>query len=189
MVAAAKMTASVPLRYNLRGNLRRNLLRNDEWLGENSMEVNDKSPDFSTTDENGKEVALKDFRGKTVVLYFYPKADTPGCTKEACEFRDTYSAIKRTGAVLLGISKDTAASQKKFQEKFSLPFPLLADAEKKIANLFGVVKEKNMYGKKVMGIARTTFVIGPDGKIKHIFKNVKPEGHAEEVLAYLKGAA
>jgi thioredoxin-dependent peroxiredoxin len=153
------------------------------------MEVNDKSPDFSTTDENGKEVALKDLRGKTVVLYFYPKADTPGCTKEACEFRDTYSAIKKTGAVLLGISKDTAASQKKFQEKFSLPFPLLADAEKKIANLFGVVKEKNMYGKKVMGIARTTFVIGPDGKIKHIFKNVKPEGHAEEVLAYLKGAA
>jgi peroxiredoxin Q/BCP len=90
--------------------------------------------------------------------------------------------------VLLGISKDTAASQKKFQEKFSLPFPLLADPEKKIANLFGVVKEKNMYGKKVQGIVRTTFVIGPDGKIKHIFNNVKPEGHAEEVLAYLKGS-
>jgi peroxiredoxin Q/BCP len=143
------------------------------------MEVNDKSPDFSTTDENGKEVASKDFRGKTVVLYFYPKADTPGCTKEACGFRDSYAAIKRTGVVLLGISKDTAASQKKFQEKFSLPFPLLADAD----------KDKNMYGKKVQGIARTTFVIGPDGKIKHIFNNVKPEGHAEEVLAYLKSAA
>ncbi|MBZ5665517.1 MAG: thioredoxin-dependent thiol peroxidase [Acidobacteriia bacterium] len=152
------------------------------------MQVNDKSPDFSTTDENGKEVALKDFRGKTVVLYFYPKADTPGCTKEACGFRDSYAAIKKTGVVLLGISKDTAASQKKFQEKFSLPFPLLADPEKKIANLFGVVKEKNMYGKKVKGIARTTFVIGPDGKIKHIFNNVKAEGHAEEVLAYLKSA-
>jgi thioredoxin-dependent peroxiredoxin len=149
------------------------------------MEINDKAPDFRTTDENGKEVALKDFRGKTVVLYFYPKADTPGCTKEACEFRDTYKKIEKTGAVLVGISKDTAASQKKFQDKFSLPFMLLADADKKIANQFGVVKEKNMYGKKVMGIARTTFVIGPDGKIKHIFNNVKPEGHAEQVLEYL----
>ena len=153
------------------------------------MEVNDKAPDFSTTDENGKEVALKDFRGQTVVLYFYPKADTPGCTKEACGFRDRYAAIRKTGVVLLGISKDTAASQKKFQEKFALPFPLLADPEKNIASLFGVVKEKNMYGKKVKGIARTTFVIGPDGKIKHIFNNVKAEGHAEEVLAYLKNAA
>jgi peroxiredoxin Q/BCP len=150
------------------------------------MEVNDKAPDFSTTDENGKEVALKDFRGKTVVLYFYPKADTPGCTKEACGFRDTYKQIQKTGVVLLGISKDTAASQKKFKDKFHLPFPLLADAEKKIANLFGVVKEKNMYGKKVIGIARTTFVIGPDGKIQHVFNNVKAEGHAEEVLEYLR---
>ena len=150
------------------------------------MEVNDKAPDFNTTDENGKEVALKDFRGKTVVLYFYPKADTPGCTKEACEFRDTYKKIEKTGAVLVGISADTANAQKKFQDKFSLPFMLLADAEKKIANLFGVVKEKNMYGKKVMGIARTTFVIGPDGKIQHVFNNVKAEGHAEQVLEYLK---
>ena len=176
-IVAAKVTANIRLRYN------------DDERKENSMEVNDKSPDFSTTDENGKEVALKDFRGKTVVLYFYPKADTPGCTKEACGFRDSYAAIKKTGVVLLGISRDTAASQKKFQDKFSLPFPLLADAEKKIANLFGVVKEKNMYGKKVKGIARTTFVIGPDGKIQHIFNNVKAEGHAEEVLAYLKSAA
>jgi peroxiredoxin Q/BCP len=151
------------------------------------MEINDKSPDFNTTDESGKEVALKDFRGQTVVLYFYPKADTPGCTKEACGFRDAYKEIEKTGVVLLGISADTASAQKKFQAKFSLPFPLLADAEKKIANLFGVLKEKNMYGEKVKGIARTTFVIGPDGKIQHIFHNVKPEGHAEEVLAYLKG--
>jgi peroxiredoxin Q/BCP len=150
------------------------------------MEVNDKAPDFNTTDENGKEVALKDFRGKTVVLYFYPKADTPGCTKEACEFRDTYKKIEKTGAVLVGISADTANAQKKFQDKFSLPFMLLADAEKKIANLFGVVKEKNIYGKKVMGIARTTFAIGPDGKIQHVFNNVKAEGHAEQVLEYLK---
>src|SRR3977135_1954263 len=180
-IEAAKVTANIRLRYNLRCN--------GERRGENSMEGNDKSPDFNTTDENGKEVASKDFRGKTVVLYFYPKADTPGCTKEACGFRDSYSAIKKTGVVLLGISADTAASQKKFQDKFSLPFPLLADPEKKIANQFGVVKEKNMYGKKVKGIARTTFVIGPDGKIKHIFNNVKAEGHAEEVLDYLKRAA
>jgi len=152
------------------------------------MKINDKAPQFRTTDENGKEVALKDFLGKTVILYFYPKADTPGCTKEACGFRDTYKKIQKTGAILAGISADTATSQKKFQDKFSLPFMLLADPDKKIAEVFGVVKEKNMYGRKVMGIARTTFVIGPDGKIKHIFHNVKPEGHAEEVLEYLKTA-
>src|SRR6201984_683668 len=173
-IAKAKVTADIALRYN------------QERLEETCMEVNDKSPDFSTTDENGKEVALKDFRRKTVVLYFYPKADTPGCTKEACSFRDSYTPIKKTGAVLLGISKDTSASQKKFQDKFRLPFPCLADPDKRMANLFGVVKEKNMYGKKVMGIARTTFVIGPDGKIKHIFNNVKPEGQADEVLAALE---
>ena len=148
------------------------------------MEVNDKAPDFNTTDENGKEVALKDFRGKTVVLYFYPKADTPGCTKEACEFRDTYKKIEKTGAVLVGISADTANAQKKFQDKFSLPFTLLADADKKVAEAFGVMKEKNMYGKKVMGVARTTFVI-EDGVITKIFEKVKPEGHAEEVLGAL----
>jgi len=152
------------------------------------MQINDKAPDFTTVDENGKEVSLKDFRGKTVVLYFYPKADTPGCTKEACGFRDTYKKIEKTGVVLAGISADTSTAQKRFQDKYKLPFTLLADAEKKIANLFGVVKEKNMYGKKVMGIARTTFVIGPDGKIQHIFNNVKAQGHAEEVLAYLKSA-
>jgi thioredoxin-dependent peroxiredoxin len=149
---------------------------------------NDIAPDFTLADQHGNQVTLSDLRGKTVVLYFYPKADTPGCTKEACGFRDTYKKIERTGAVLLGISADTAASQKKFQDKYSLPFPLLADPDKKIADQFGVLKEKNMYGRKVMGIARTTFVIGPDGKIKHIFNNVKPEGHAEEVLEYLKSA-
>lgn len=151
------------------------------------MEINDKAPDFRTTDENGKEVALKDFRGKTVVLFFYPKANTPGCTIEACGFRDAYKPIAKTGVILLGISGDAAAAQKKFQDKYSLPFTLLADPDKKIAAQFDVMKEKNMYGRKVMGIARTTFVIGPDGKFKHIFKNVKPEGHADEVLAYLKG--
>jgi len=150
------------------------------------MEVNDKAPDFNTTDENGKEVALKDYRGKMVVLFFYPKANTPGCTIEACGFRDAYKLIQKMGTVVLGISGDTSGAQKKFQDKYSLPFTLLADADKKIAKSFGVIKDKNMYGKIVKGIARTTFVIGPEGKIEHIFRSVKPEGHAEEVLDYLK---
>ena len=150
------------------------------------VNLNDKAPEFTLPDENGKEVSLKGLRGKVVVLYFYPRADTPGCTVEACEFRDTYKQMQKSGAVLLGISPDTSKAQKKFQDKFKLPFSLLADADKKVANAFGVVQEKNMYGKKVMGVVRTTFVIGPDGKIQHIFPKVKPEGHAVEVLAYLK---
>jgi peroxiredoxin Q/BCP len=152
------------------------------------MKVNDKAPDFSTTDENGKEVALKDFRGQTVVLFFYPKADTPGWTKEASGFRDAYSQIKKTGAVVLGISADSVAKQKKFQEKYHLPFSLLADVDKKICQAFGVIKDKSMYGRIFKGISRMTFVIGPDGKIKHIFDKVKAARHAEEVLAYLKSA-
>lgn len=152
------------------------------------MDVNDKAPEFTLPDQNGEEVALKAYRGKYVVLFFYPRADTPGCTIEACEFRDTYKKIQKTGAVLLGISPDTSKAQKKFEEKFSLPFTLLADAEKEVCNAFDVIVDKNMYGKKVKGVARTTFVIGPDGKIIHVFRKVKPEGHAEEVLEYLKTA-
>jgi peroxiredoxin Q/BCP len=154
-----------------------------------NININDKAPEFTLQNEDEKDVSLKDLRGKVVVLYFYPRADTPGCTVEACAFRDTYKKIQKTGAVIYGISPDTPKAQKKFQEKFSLPFSLLADANKKAANLYGVVQEKNMYGKKVMGIARTTFIIGPDGKVEHIFPKVKPEGHAEEVLAYLKETA
>ena len=153
-----------------------------------NVNINDKAPEFTLPDQNGKEISLKDFRGKYVVLYFYPRADTPGCTVEACEFRDSYRKIQNTGAVILGISPDQPKAQKKFEEKYSLPFTLLGDADKKVGNAFGVIQEKNMYGKKVMGVARTTFIIGPDGKIKHIFQKVKPEGHAEEVLAYLKEA-
>ena len=153
------------------------------------IQVNDKAPEFNLQDENGKEISLKSLRGKVVVLYFYPRADTPGCTIEACEFRDTYKQMQKTGAVLLGISPDTPAAQKKFQEKFKLPFSLLADADKKVAIAFDVLKEKNMYGKKVMGVVRTTFIIGPDGRIQHIFPKVKAEGHAAEVLAYLKESA
>jgi peroxiredoxin Q/BCP len=169
------VTATTALRYKER--------RRGE---ENPMQVNDKAPDFTTVDENGKEVSLKDFRGKAVVLFFYPKADTPGCTKEACGFRDAYKQIQKTGAVVLGISADSSDKQKKFQDKYDLPYTLLADTDKKICNAFGVIKDKNMYGKIFKGIARTTFVIAPDGKIQHIFNNVKAEGHADEVLAYLK---
>ena len=140
-------------------------------------------------DQNGSPIALKSLRGKTVVLFFYPKADTPGCTIEACGFRDAYKKIEKTGAVVLGISADSSQAQKKFEDKYDLPYTLLADTDKKVCEAFGVIKEKNMYGRKVMGIARTTFVIGPDGKIAHIFNNVKADGHAEEVLAYLKAAA
>jgi peroxiredoxin Q/BCP len=153
------------------------------------IDINDKAPDFTLPDQNDKAVSLKDFRGKYVVLYFYPRADTPGCTIEACEFRDSYRRIQNTGAVILGMSPDQPKAQKKFEEKFKLPFTLLGDADKKVCNAFGVIQEKNMYGKKVMGVVRTTFIIGPDGKIKHIFHKVKAEGHAEEVLAYLKTAA
>ena len=150
------------------------------------MNINDKAPDFTLPDQNGKEVSLKDFRGKDVILYFYPRADTPGCTIESCEFRDSHKKIENAGAVVLGISPDQPKDQKKFEQKFNLPFILLGDAEKKVATAYGVLQEKNMYGKKVMGVARTTFIIGPDGKIKNIFHKVKPEGHAEEVLTYLK---
>ncbi len=150
------------------------------------LTVNDKAPEFTLQDENGKEISLKSLRGKVVVLYFYPRADTPGCTIEACEFRDSYKQMQKTGAVLLGISPDTPKAQKKFQDKFKLPFSLLADADKKVADAFGVVQEKNMYGKKVMGIVRSTFIIGPEGKIQHVFPKVKPEGHSAEVLEYLK---
>src|SRR5450631_232841 len=152
------------------------------------ISINDKAPEFTLPDQNGKEVSLKGFRGSYVVLYFYPRADTPGCTVEACEFRDAYKKIEKTGAVILGISPDTPKAQKKFEEKYTLPFTLLADAGKKVCNLYGMMQEKNMYGKKVMGVARTTFIIGPDGKVKHIFHKVKPQGHAEEVLEYLKSA-
>jgi thioredoxin-dependent peroxiredoxin len=154
--------------------------------GETLMDINDKAPDFSLLDQNGDEVSLKDFKGKTVVLYFYPKADTPGCTVEACEFRDDYAKIKKAGAVILGVSPDKPESQKKFTEKFSLPFPLLADTDKKVAMAYDVWKEKNMYGKKSMGIVRSTFIIGPDGKLKKAFRKVKAEGHSEQVLAALK---
>ena len=124
-------------------------------------------------------------RGKNVVLYFYPKADTPGCTVEACEFRDAANDFAGRDAVVVGISPDGAGAQAKFKTRYELPFTLLADVDKAAAEAYGVYKEKNMYGRKVMGIERTTFVIGPDGRVTKIFANVKAKGHAEQVLAAL----
>ncbi|MEY2414580.1 MAG: thioredoxin-dependent peroxiredoxin [Acidobacteriaceae bacterium] len=151
-----------------------------------ALNVNDKAPLFTLPDQNGKEVSLKDFRGKIVVLYFYPRADTPGCTVEACEFRDSHTKSKKLDAVILGVSPDQPKALKKFEEKFGLPFTLLGDADKKVCNAYGVIQEKNMYGKKVMGVVRTTFIIAPDGRIKQIFRKVKAKGHAAEVLDFLK---
>ena len=150
------------------------------------MDTNEKALDFTLPDENGDEITLSALKGKPIVLFFYPRANTPGCTVEACGFRDSYAKLTRAGLTVLGISPDTSKAQKKFQEKFELPYPLLADADKTVAKLYDVLKEKNMYGKKVMGIERTTFFIGPDGKIKNVWRKVKPEGHADEVLAWFK---
>src|SRR5271168_2863653 len=152
------------------------------------MEVNDKVADFTLQTDEDKTVHLKDFSGKPVVLFFYPRADTPGCTIEACGFRDVFKKIQQAGAVVLGISRDTPKAQKKFKEKYDLPYTLLADVDEVVCKQFDVLKQKNMYGKKVIGIERTTFLIGPDQKLRKIFPKVKPEGHAEEVLAAVKAA-
>ena len=153
------------------------------------MDLNAKVADFTLQTDEDKTVNLSDYAGKPVVLFFYPRADTPGCTIEACGFRDTFKKLQATGAVVLGISRDTPRAQAKFRAKYYLPYTLLADVDEKVCKQFDVLKEKNMYGKKVMGIVRTTFLIGPDRKLLHVFPNVKPEGHAEEVLALLRNGA
>ena len=150
------------------------------------MELNAKVADFTLQTDEGKTVSLSDFKGKPVILFFYPRADTPGCTIEACGFRDQFKKLESAGAVVLGISRDTVKDQAKFRAKYSLPYTLLADVDENVCNQFGVMKEKNMYGKKVWGIERTTFLIGPDQTLLHIFPKVTPEGHAEQVLALLK---
>ena len=140
------------------------------------------APAFKTTDENGETVSLKDLRGQKVVLYFYPKDDTPGCTKEACSFRDACSEYKKAGITVLGVSPDTEAKHKKFVTKYNLPFTLLADTDRSIAEAYGVWGEKKFMGRTYMGVHRTTFLIDEKGKIKKIFEKVKPEDHAREVL-------
>ncbi|HEY2012038.1 MAG TPA: thioredoxin-dependent thiol peroxidase [Bryobacteraceae bacterium] len=149
------------------------------------LKEGDQAPDIQVRTDTGEAFRLSEMKGKRVVLYFYPKADTPGCTVEACEFRDHLEAFSEKGAAVVGISPDKPAAQAKFKGKYDLPFTLLADEDKSAAQAYGVWKEKNMYGKKVMGIERTTFVIGPDGKVEKIYGKVKAKGHADEVLAGL----
>ena len=140
------------------------------------------APAFKTTDANGEPVNLKDFRGKKVVLYFYPKDDTPGCTKEACSFRDAFSKFKKQGITILGVSPDSEKSHQKFTAKYKLPFTLLADTDHSIADAYGVYGEKKFMGRTYMGIHRTTFLIDEKGKIKKVFEKVNAEDHADEVL-------
>jgi thioredoxin-dependent peroxiredoxin len=143
------------------------------------------APDFTLASDSGEEVTLSSFRGKPVVLYFYPKDDTPGCTTQACAIRDAYSDFRDRGAVVLGVSPDDEASHVRFKEKYSLPFTLLADPEHKVADEYGVWKERNLYGKKSMGIERSTFVIDADGNVSKVMRRVKPDTHAADVLAAL----
>lgn len=144
-----------------------------------------RAPEFTLPSSEGGEVSLKGLRGKTVVLYFYPKDDTPGCTREACAFRDTQARIKKTGAVVLGVSPDSIASHGKFRAKYNLNFPLLADVDKAVAKKYGAFGEKVMYGKKVTGMIRSTFVIDGEGVVRKVFPRVKVDGHAERVLEAL----
>lgn len=144
-----------------------------------------KAPKIELEDENGKKISLKDFSGKKIILYFYPKDMTTGCTQEACDFRDAAAKFKKKGAIVLGVSKDSIASHQKFIAKHDLNFTLLSDPDTKASEAFGVWKEKSLYGRKYMGIERSTFIIGKDGKIEKIYAKVKVKGHVEQVLADL----
>jgi peroxiredoxin Q/BCP len=155
-----------------------------DWPGEN-LTVGMEAPEFSLPSTGGQRVTMSEFRGKRVVLYFYPKDDTPGCTMEACAFRDNMARIEGKDAVLLGISLDDELSHQRFAQKYNLPFPLLSDIDAAISRRYGTYKEKSLYGRTFWGIERTTFVIDRDGKVENVFRRVKVEGHAEEVLATL----
>ncbi len=144
------------------------------------------APDFELPDQHGKPVRLSDFRGRWVVLYFYPKDMTPGCTQEACAFRDNFAEFEREGIVVLGVSADSVRSHQKFAEKYGLPFPLLADESHQVSEAYGAWQQKSMYGKTYWGVARITFIIDPSGVVRHVFPKVSPAGHAQEVLAVLR---
>lgn len=145
------------------------------------LKVGSKAPAFSVLNDRGKKVSLKDFVGKTVVLYFYPKDMTPGCTQEACDFNDAMALYKKRGAVILGVSKDSVESHQKFKTKYKLGFDLLSDPDGKMCKAYGVWQEKSLYGRKFMGIVRSTFVIDPKGKISALFEKVKVKGHSDQV--------
>jgi thioredoxin-dependent peroxiredoxin len=146
------------------------------------LSVGDKAPDFSLVSDSGNRVNLKDFRGQNLVLYFYPKADTPGCTSEANQFRDALKELGKAKTSVAGVSADPPEALQKFRDKYQLNFPLLSDPAHEVLEAYGVWQEKNMYGRKSMGIVRTTYIIGPDGKITHVFPRVKVDGHIHEVL-------
>ena len=148
-----------------------------------TVKEGDLAPNISLHTDSGEPFTLESLKGQNVVVYFYPKADTPGCTPQACDFKATEGKFTKANTVIVGVSPDPSSAQAKFKAKFDLPFRLLADTEHKAAEDYGVWKEKSMYGKKYMGVERTTFVLGPDGVVKKIFPKVKVEGHAEEVLA------
>lgn len=149
------------------------------------LKVGDKAPAFSLKSTDGSTVKLSDFKGKKLVLYFYPRDMTPGCTKEACGFRDDYSALRRRGVEVVGVSGDSLASHQKFTETYSLPFPLLSDPDHGMMEKYGAYGEKTMYGKKVTGVIRSTFIIDESGKIAHIFRKVKTDTHSQDVAAVL----
>ena len=149
------------------------------------LKEGDLAPKFTAATSGGGKISLADFKGQNVILYFYPKDDTPGCTKEACAFRDHFTDFKKKGAVVLGVSPDPVKSHDKFVTKFKLPFTLLSDEDKRIVEAYGVWGEKVFMGRKYLGVYRVTFLIGPDGRIRKIWPSVKPEEHAEEVLAAL----
>lgn len=151
-----------------------------------TLKEGDKAPDFTAKDQNGKTVSLSDFKGKNVILYFYPKDDTPGCTAEACDFRDNYQSMLGQGFEVIGVSTDDEKSHKKFETKYSLPFPLIADTDKSINEAYGVWVEKNMYGKKYMGTARKTFIVGADGTISKIIDKVDTKNASQQVLDLLQ---
>jgi len=151
-----------------------------------TLQNGDQAPDFEGLDQNGKTIKLSDFSGQKLILFFYPKDDTPGCTKEACNLRDNHSLLLEKGYAVVGVSPDDEASHQKFIEKYELPFSLIADTEKKIMESYGTYGEKNMYGKMVMGVLRTTFVLDGDGKILKIFKRPKTAEHSEQILKALE---
>jgi thioredoxin-dependent peroxiredoxin len=150
------------------------------------IEAGQPAPDFTLPDQDGQPVALEQFRGRPVVLYFYPKDDTPGCTREACAFRDARADYENAGAQVIGVSPDSPASHRKFAEKYQLPFTLVADPERRVCQAYGVWKEKNLYGKKSMGVERTTLVIDRAGIVRKAFRRVKVDGHSEQVLEALQ---
>jgi peroxiredoxin Q/BCP len=151
------------------------------------VEVGKPAPTFTLPSDGGEDVSLESFRGQPVVLYFYPRDDTPGCTKQACGIRDHWGEFERRGAVVLGVSRDSATSHVKFKDKYGLPFTLLADEDHAVAEAYGVWVEKSMAGKKYMGIERSTFVIDADGNVTNVMRRVKPDTHADDVLAALPG--